>query len=324
MTTHKNQHRNPLMLDESRSSARVGAGAGKIQTAIPASYRLLASGLNLVGTVAPDFSGWVLQKMWFTPLHSKPSSKALAFWQSAYRREPVFSGQEWIDLHFWGDPQAPLILGVHGWRGSGVQFRHLVQPLMEAGYQVCLFDMPAHGQYPARFTHVFEFVDTLLEIQKIVGRPAGVVAHSLGCQAVVQALAQGFQPGYLGFVSPGLNIEGMLDSFCSSLGLSARVCASFKTKLAARSIAITQAHVGTSETLFERLSHRFVSQNLDLPGIMIADDRDEEIPWADFSEAADYWMQSEKIFTSGLGHYRILKDEKVLAEMVRYFKDLLR
>ncbi|WP_127558110.1 alpha/beta hydrolase [Saccharospirillum alexandrii] len=286
---------------------------------VPASYRALAAGLNLIGRVSPTLSARVLQTLWFRPVHGRPGQRTQAFWQSAERRHCLITDIDGIDLHFWGNPDAPLILGVHGWRGTGAQFRHLVPGLVEEGYQVCLFDMPAHGMNRTRFTHVFEFMQVLLSIQGQLGRPAGVIAHSLGCQAVVQAVSQGFEPGHLAFIAPGINMDAILDRFCQSLGLSSNVHKRFKTRLGTQSIPLSQAWIGTRETLYERLSHQVARQYLNHPGLLIADDQDEEIRWQDFQSITGYWPQAETSFSSGLGHYRILKDEAVVHRVAAYF-----
>lgn len=286
---------------------------------VPASYRALAVGLNLIGRVSPDLSARILQGLWFRPVHGRPGKRTRAFWQDAHRRQVLITGADGVDLHFWGERDAPLILGVHGWRGTGAQFRYLVPELVKAGYQVCLFDMPAHGMNRTRFTHVFEFMQVLLSIQTHLGQPAGVIAHSLGCQAVVQAISKGLKPGHLAFIAPGFNMEAMLDRFSQSLGLSAKVHQRFKTRLGAQSIPISEAWVGTRETLYQRLSHQVVRQYLNHPGLLIADEQDEEILWQDFQTITDYWPQAETSFSSGLGHYRILKDETVQRRVTTYF-----
>ncbi|MEX0622916.1 alpha/beta hydrolase [Saccharospirillum sp.] len=290
---------------------------------VPASYRAMATTLNLIGRVSPDLAARILQALWFRPVHGRPGKRTQTFWQSAHRRTVLLTGQGGVDLHFWGDPGAPLILGIHGWRGTGAQFRHLVPGLVDAGYQLCLFDMPAHGMNRTRFTHVFEFMQVLLTIQSRFGRPAGVIAHSLGCQAVVQAIAKGFQPGHLAFIAPGINMEAMLNRFSQSLGLSAAVHDQFKTRLAARSIQLSQEWVGTRETLFERLSHDMARQYINHPGLLIADDQDEEINWQDFKTTMAYWPRADTRISSGLGHYRILKDEAVLDSLAEYFRGQL-
>lgn len=290
---------------------------------VPAGFRAMATTLNLIGRVSPNLAGRMLQVLWFRPFHGQPGERTRAFWQSAHRRTVLLTGQGGVDLHFWGDPGAPMIVGVHGWRGTGAQFRHLVPGLVGAGYQICLFDMPAHGMNRTRFTHVYEFMEVLLAIQNKAGRPAGVIAHSLGCQAVIQAIAKGFRPGHLAFIAPGINMDAMVNRFSQSLGLSSAVHQRFRAHLAARSVRLSENWIGTRDTLFERLSHDVARQYLDHPGLLVADDQDEEIIWQDFKAVTEYWPGATTHFSSGLGHYRILKDEAVLGSVETYFRGQL-
>ncbi|GGX40116.1 alpha/beta hydrolase family protein [Saccharospirillum salsuginis] len=290
---------------------------------MPKRYRALGSALNVLGWVSPVSAGRVLNRMWFTPVHGRPGERTRAFWNSADRRIPMHIGPEGLDLHCWGPPTAPVILGVHGWRGSGSQFRQLVGPLVEAGYQVCLFDLPGHGLNPSRSTHLYEFVQVLLAIQDQLGRPAGVIAHSIGCQTVVQALEQGLQPGYLALVSPGLNIEAMVDRFSGFIGLSDRVKRAFKHELTAYSIEIAETWLGEPVAIWDRLNHDFARQVLTPNGLLVADREDEEVDWADFELTAGYWTGAETHFTRGLGHYRVLKDDGVVEKIARFFGERL-
>lgn len=285
---------------------------------IPLLYRTLATGLNAIGVVSPGLSARILQSLWFRPLHAKPSPRAQAFWQTAERRQAVPTRHCVLDIHYWGKPEAPLVLGVHGWRGSGVQFRHLVGPLVEAGYQVALFDLPAHGSHKTRFTHVFEFSQALQDIQKLTGQPASVMAHSIGCQAVIQAMAQGFQTQSFVCFAPGINMGAMIERFSAALGLTRWVSARFIDRLADFSRSLSRQWVGTNETLIERLSHDFARQHLKTPGLLVADDQDSEVDWQDTVALADYWHGAETHYTSGLGHNRVLKEAKVIAAVVAF------
>lgn len=319
MTTSKLAE--PLATDTALANEKSGDNkkSTSVKRPMPSSYRWIAKGLNGLGALSPKLAGKILTRMWFTPFHGKPSSRTLAFWQTAHRRKTVWTGKEWLDLYFWGE--GPTVLGVHGWRGSGSQFRHLVEPLVAAGYQVCLFDLPAHGMNKTRFTHVFDFVSTLLAIEKKFGPIAGVVAHSFGTQAVVQALGRGFNPGHLAFFSPGMDAEAMLENFSDFMQLTDSVKGSFKQQVTKKAGPITERFLGEKVGIWQRLSHGFAKTQLpEKAGIMIADDQDEELHWSTFEQTADYWVAADKVFTSGLGHYQILKDPQVIKALVAYFQ----
>ncbi|WP_167856129.1 alpha/beta fold hydrolase [Natronospirillum operosum] len=278
--------------------------------------RLLAGSLNTLARISPNTGAAMLQQLWFRPLHGKPSARSRAFWRSAERECTVNSTREDIRVHLWGQPDAPLVLGVHGWRGSGVQFRHLVQPLVAQGYQVGLFDLPAHGMHPARATHVLEFAQVLVNIQAALGQPAAVVAHSFGCQSVVQAMAMGFSPQYPVFVAPALDMTVMMQRFGAALGLISPLQTRFEARVDRTVRAIAKQWTGQPMSLTELLSHDFVRRHLNDPGLLIADRDDDEIPWSEIERVASYWHQADTCFTRGLGHYNVLKDTGVVETLV--------
>lgn len=316
-----------MMSDPRTNSAQNAQDAKAIESAAQANgsaspisplLRLIAGSLNTLARVSPNAAAAVLQQLWFRPLHGKPSARSQAFWRSAERDCTVNSTREDIRVHLWGHPDAPLVLGVHGWRGSGVQFRHLVEPLVAQGYQVGLFDLPAHGMHPARATHVLEFAHVLVEIQTLLGGPAAVVAHSFGCQSVVQASAMGFSPQYPVFVAPALDMTVMMQRFGAALGLISPLQTRFEARVDRTVRAIAKQWTGQPLSTTELLSHDFVREHLDGPGLLIADRDDGEIPWSEIERVESYWHQADTCFTRGLGHYNILKAQPVIAQLVEH------
>lgn len=290
---------------------------------MPKRYRAFGRALNGLALLSPTLAGRILTRLWFTPVHGRPGSRTQAFWASAHRRLPLCIGPDGIDLYCWGDPQAPLILGVHGWRGSGSQFRQLVTPLVDAGYQVCLFDLPGHGQNPSRSTHLYEFAQVLVAIQQQLGRPAGVIAHSLGAQAVVQAMAQGLAPTHLALIAPGLEVRGLVDRFSEALGLTASVQAAFERQLTDYSLLIAEAHLGVAVTIWDRVSLDFARHYLNGPGLVVIDRDDEEVAAADLERTLVAWPQAQPVRTRGLGHSGPLRDAEVRRQLTQYFQRLL-
>lgn len=286
---------------------------------MPASFRHLGRALNALGWVAPSLAGRLLTRLWFTPLHGEPGARTQAFWASADRRQTLYLNPQALDLHCWGAPDAPMILGVHGWRGSGSQFRQLVTPLVNAGYQVCLFDLPGHGLNPSRRTHIYEFAQVLLTLQSQLGRPAAVLAHSLGAQTVIQAMAQGFQTGQLALVAPGLEVRGLVNRFQQALGLNTRNRMAFERQLTAHTQSLSRRFLNTESTIWERINLDFAAAYLQLPGVLVLDEDDEEIPTADLQRTAAAWPQAESILTRGLGHSGALKDAAVIRQLADYF-----
>ncbi|WP_108125018.1 alpha/beta hydrolase [Saccharospirillum mangrovi] len=306
--------RSTLTSQDTSPAARTEAGP------MPDSFRRLGRGLNALAWVSPALAGQVLTRLWFTPLHGEPGQRTRAFWASADRRQPLYLDPNGLDLHLWGNPKAPLILGVHGWRGSGSQFREWVTPLVNAGYQVCLFDLPGHGLNKSRRTHVYEFARVLLTIQTQLGQPAAVIAHSLGAQSVIQAMAQGFQPGQLALVAPGLDVNALFESFNGALGLNNRTRAAFERSLTTETRALSRRYLNEDTSIWQRISLDFAAPFLTLPGVLVMDADDREVPIADLHRAAAAWPAAESIQTRGLGHSGALKDAAVIRQLVSYFQ----
>jgi len=253
---------------------------------MPQQFRNLGRVFNGLSPLLPTLSARLLTRLWFTPIHGQPGTRTRHFWNSADRRITLYINPEGIDLHCWGDPNAPLIVGVHGWRGSGSQFREMVAPLVEAGYQVCLFDLPGHGLNRSRMTDLFESARALMAVQDQLGQPAGVIAHSIGAQTVIQAMALGFDPAHLVLVAPGLEVRGLVDRFGETLGLTASTQAAFEQQ----------------------------------PGLLMFDSDDEEVAAVDLQRTLKAWPQAESLQTDGLGHSGPLKDAAVIQQLAHYFQ----
>lgn len=303
-------------LSSQQTRAPVAAQTGLM----PASFKRLGRALNALSWLSPNLAAQALTRLWFTPVHGEPGVRTRSFWNSADRRQTLYLDPAGLDLHLWGQPNAPLILGVHGWRGSGSQFRELVAPLVEAGYQVCLFDLPGHGLNKSRHTHVYEFAQTLVLIQAQLGQPAAVMAHSLGAQSVIQAMALGLQPGQLALIAPGLDVQALFARFHGALGLNERSRDAFVRHLTAHSRELSRRFLDEDTSIWQRISLDFAEPFLQLPGILVVDEDDPEVPRGDFQRTAAAWPAAESIQTRGLGHSGALKDAAVIQQLVNYFQ----
>lgn len=294
--------------------------AQALPSPVPRLYQSLGSTLNGLGRLAPRLSGRILTRLWFTPYHGRPSAKAQAFWHSADRHHDLAMPWGRQRIYSWGEADAPLLFAVHGWLGSGSQFRHWLPALVEAGYQVVVMDMPGHGYHKTRQTDLYEFARVLCASADLLGQPKAVMAHSIGSQAVIQAQAMGMTTEALVLLAPGINIHSVVDHFSTQMALSPRVKAAFEARLGDHAIGLAERHLGEAISIWERLSHDFARDYLRHPGLLISDQDDLEIPQADFAITHENWPQAERIKTEGLGHYRILKDAVVGERVVDFFR----
>jgi pimeloyl-ACP methyl ester carboxylesterase len=59
---------------------------------------------------------------------------------------------------------------------------------------------------------------------------------------------------------------------------------------------------------------------LDIPGLIIHDRDDRDIPATHAQRLQDAWQNAQLIYTEGLGHNRILRDPAVIAAAVDFLR----
>src|ERR687898_2723553 len=120
----------------------------------------------------------------------------------------------------------PIYL-VHGWGGWRGQLGAFVEPPLSRGYRVVALDAPSHGESgpgllgPGQST-LPEMAEALRAVVETHGKPAGIVAHSLGCAAVAVAVQDGMHSPKLGFVAPTVEPISHTRAMARALGFSER------------------------------------------------------------------------------------------------------
>lgn len=211
----------------------------------------------------------------------------------------------------WGE--GPVVYLVHGWGGRGSQFGALVEPLVEGGLRVVMFDAPAHGDSdhgPAgpRRTHGVEFAKALDAVFCEFGPAEAVIAHSMGTISTYLAMRYGWLGvDRLVFVAPMVEFNGLLDQFQDVLGFGPRTRGVLEREV--------KEFVGVGVDEFDaRVQAAHVEP---LPTLVITDRGDRQSPYADVVDFART-IGAPLIATGGLGHRKILRDPEVVRTIVEY------
>ena len=139
-------------------------------------------GFRSADLIAPAVAGRFARDLWFAAPPRMPAGPV----PKGGRPFTVRSLGGTIRGHVWTptDDIAPVVYLVHGWGGRGTQFATHVQPLVEAGFRVVMFDAPAHGDSDrgphGHLTNGVEFGRALDAVFAKFGPAHAVVAHSLG------------------------------------------------------------------------------------------------------------------------------------------------
>ncbi len=278
---------------------------------VPLSYQMFGLGLNVVSYLRNEWAAGILGSLWLTVFKSRPKPWITEFWQQAETRVELRLEGKSIPVSFWG--QGPLVVMMHGWSGSGVQFRRLIPGLVAAGYRVAAFDAPAHGSNPGKHTHLLEFSDSLLAIQQQIGPVDTVMAHSLGGMAAVVAVQRGLSVRQMVLFGPHLDVQKMYQSYSDLLNLNPKLSYRFRDKIGEK-----MAEIFEVDDVWGLLTPANLLAQIDFQGLLIYDIEDEEIPQDQFKAVARHWRDCRILETEGLGHHHILKDETVIESVLAF------
>lgn len=284
---------------------------------IPMRYRLFGQVLNFVSLLNTNWASRVLNDMWFTVFKKKPKPWVKRFWDSVDNIVELSLNEKTVPVGLWG--KGPLVVMVHGWSGSGTQFRHLVPGLVAAGYQVAIFDAPAHGSNPGKTTHLLEFSATLNAVGKQIGPIDTIMAHSLGAMATLVAMADnGLKADKLVLFAPHLSVDKMHETYSETLGLNPKLSARFRDMIGARMSVLFDG-----DDPWARLTPANLLKNVTCEGLLIHDANDPEISPNLFGEVKNSWSTCQLLVTQNLGHRGILKDENVIETIVEFMSTSL-
>ena len=271
----------------------------------PKGFSPIRLALQLYGRMAPEKAGRLVNRMAFRPSRLPMPSRYEYLLDNADSYTQLQHGARTIPVYSWG--QGPVILGVHGWAGAGIQFGAWVNPLVEAGYRVVLFDAPAHGRAQGESTNLFEMAEVVARVAASVGRVHGVLAHSIGCIAAARAIADGLQPDYLVMLAPPVSLTAVMDNLGRQLGLSQDVLAVH--------LQLMEERFGKS--VWEQLDLEALSRTLTQRGLMVIDDDDTSISPDESERVFNNWENANVLRTRGLGHHRLLWSPMVVDTVLR-------
>ena len=261
--------------------------------------------LQLLARVSPQKTGKLVNRMALRP--SRLSLPVLyEHWlDNTDSYTQLQHGARTIPVYSWGE--GPVILGVHGWGGAGIQFGAWIEPLVEAGYRVVLFDAPAHGRAQGESTDLFEMADVVAQVSASVGGIRGVLAHSLGSIAAARAITNGLQTDYLAMLAPPVSLKTAMVKLGASWALSPEVLA---------------VHLGLMEdrfgpSIWDKLNLETLCHRLNQRGLIAIDDTDTSISPEESQRLATIWDKADLLRTSGLGHYRIISSPMVMETVLK-------
>lgn len=202
----------------------------------------------------------------------------------------------------------PTVLLVHGWSGQASQWSAFIPALLEAGYHVVTFDMPAHGASAGERSNLVEFTRIVGDVASRFGGVHAVFGHSLGAAAVAHAVLRGVKAERMVLLASPARVEPFVARFAAALGLGEN-----------RLPALLKELERVAGTEVRRLAFGEI-EPVTFPTLLFHDARDRDVAIDQARILAGHWPNARLVETSGLGHRKILFDAKVVAEAVSFLK----
>lgn len=278
----------------------------------PAALKAIQVGTRVAAPVSGRLAGAGAARLWFTPWPVPVSDRGLAkqrawlegteqlwFWTSTGRR-----------LHGFAAGDGPVVLLVHGWGEWAANLGAFIDPLVNAGYRVVGFDLPAHGRSSGTQTDAWINAEAVREVAVQAGGIHGVVAHSMGGHATAVALHQGLEANAVALLAPVVRL--------------------YEPSLFGEIFSLPQKAVDALRETIERRYGAAVWQELSVdrlvpelrtPALIVHDSDDVQVAADDVRTLADAWKGARFVATEGLGHGRIIRDETVVKTVVGFLDD---
>lgn len=261
--------------------------------------------LAFLSKFAPKLAAKIAFKMFATPVRvPRPESEMQMFHLSKQ-----YFLKNGIAAFEWGEPTAPLVLLIHGWNGRGTQISAFAKSLLEKKFRVVALDGPGHGSSPGKITTPTHYAQFIIDAQKELA-PEGahaVIAHSFGGGCTVLAATRGLNVKGLVLVASPAFYERVVGFFGKNFGLNKNSQAEFEALITkAAGMQPQELNVGK------------IGSTLKIPALIVHDVDDNAVNFMSAEAIVEAWPGTRLIKTEGLGHRRILKDQKVISEVADF------
>ena len=199
------------------------------------------------------------------------------------------------------------VLLLHGWSGRGTQLFAFANELRKSNAEIVTFDMPGHGQSKGNKTNIVELVACIKEVYAKYGPFDHAIAHSMGSMALLRALRDGIPMKSAAIIGSGDKIRNVFYRFSEQL--------QFSDKVTERMIQTVEKQFGIN---LESYSSSMSLEHLKMPLLIVHDKDDKETPFTYSKDLHKIANNSELLWTSGLGHHRILRDSKTVQHIVQF------
>lgn len=226
----------------------------------------------------------------------------------ARARTIPFGDDDTLAVWEWGEPNRPVVLLVHGWEGTHADMDNFVAPLLNEGYRVATFDLPAHGASTGKRAPIPLLAKAIQHVADAVGPLRGILAHSIGCASTVTAFTRGLTTERVVLISSPSNYRKQAKLIGKMVGINDVTWPAMESELNALGAELDAIDFTTA------------AKTLTIPALVMHSDDDRVVAMEDSRAATAHWRGATFRLLNGLGHMRVLSNQDVIASSVAFIK----
>jgi len=271
--------------------------------------KIITQTTTFISILSPKWTTLFIAKLFTTPIkHTIPKRELEMDAKSTQSLIEIPAINKKVMVYEYGKSSKKILL-VHGWSGRGTQLFKIADEFQKIGYSTISFDAPAHGKSPGKTTIMSEFVETILEIEKLFGPFDGAVGHSLGGMSLLNALKKGLAIPSLVIIGSGDRVQDILDNFVKKLTLKSSYSQRLNTYFENKYKLKMDDYSGYQSAM-----------NITIPVLVIHDKKDDEVPVEASINIHKHLQNGELFLTEGLGHRKILGNPIVIEKTIHFMK----
>lgn len=261
--------------------------------------------LKTAALLAPDRTARWAARRFLTPRPLKVREEEAAVLETATRGEWLENSELRLRALVW-EGDGPTVLLVHGWNGNVGQMTPFVAPLRARGFRVVAHSAPAHGESAGTLSHVPIMARAVAAMARRYGPLHAIVAHSVGATAAARAVQCGVPVRRLALVAPATGPARWVAKFTAAAGMA---------RIGPRVVTAVEELAGIRLADLELAA---IGRALDVPVLAVHDKDDPLVPLPDATHAVAAMRDGGLVVTSGLGHFRILRERAIVREVTAF------
>lgn len=266
--------------------------------------------INLLSFIVPKYCGNKAFTIFQKIRHKKIKEQEKEYYTKATKFF-VLLEKENLNCYEFGNPKGKLVFLVHGWDSNAGSLSKFAFELVEKGYRVIGFDLPAHANCKETHTNLFICKTAFQALLKYINpkAPFNVVSHSFGSTLSAYTLSQSsYEVDKHVMLTVNNNLELVFLHFNNIFGFNKRVYKQF--------ISIA------SKTLQEDMSEMYISKkvtSMKYNEILIIHDKfDKVLPFFNAVELCESIPNISLSAYEKIGHYRMLWNDNVIQETINF------